>query len=178
MRRHRRSEAVNALTDLVLAVFRLNGRLLAAGDRMTRPVGQTSARWQVLGAIDPEPRTVSQIARVMGLTRQSVQRTADRLQAEGIVSYVDNPAHRRAKLVALTTRGRSVLDVITQRQIVWANDLGARLGEADVRRALRVIHAFREILEQPDRSERMARTPGRPPAKRGAIGRPMEGPPR
>jgi DNA-binding MarR family transcriptional regulator len=141
---------------------------------MTRPAGQTSARWQVLGAIDPEPRTVSQIARVMGLTRQSVQRTADRLQAEGLVSYVDNPAHRRAKLVALTTRGRSVLDGITQRQVVWANDLGARLGEADVRRALRVIHAFREILQHTDRPERTAGTRRRPSAKRGAIGHPME----
>jgi DNA-binding MarR family transcriptional regulator len=175
MARARRSGAGSALTDLVLEVFRLNGRLLAAGDRMTRPAGQTSARWQVLGAIDAEPRTVSQIARVMGLTRQSVQRTADRLQAEGVVAYVDNPAHRRAKLVALTARGRSVLEGITQRQVVWANDLGARLGEGDVRRALRVIHAFRQILEHTNRPERTGQTRGQPSAKRSAIGRPMEG---
>jgi DNA-binding MarR family transcriptional regulator len=161
--RHRRSEAGTALTDLVLEVFRLNGRLLAAGDRLTRPAGQTSARWQVLGAIDPEPRTVSQIARVMGLTRQSVQRTADRLQAEGLVSYVDNPAHRRAKLVALTTRGRTVLDEITRRQIVWANNVGARLGEADVRRAVRVVHAFRALLEHTARSEGAGRPQGARP---------------
>jgi hypothetical protein len=76
MRQPRGSVAGSALTDLVLEVFRLNGRLLAAGDRMTRPSGQTSARWQVLGAINPEPRTVAQIARVMGLARQSVQRRA------------------------------------------------------------------------------------------------------
>jgi DNA-binding MarR family transcriptional regulator len=174
MKRQGRSGAGSALTDLVLEVFRLNGRLLAAGDRMTRPAGQTSARWQVLGAVDLEPRTVSQIARVMGLTRQSVQRTADRLQAEGLVSYADNPAHRRARLVALTTRGRSVLEGITRRQVVWANDLGARLGEADVRRALRVIHAFREILEHTDRPERTGRRRGRTSATRRAIGRPME----
>src|SRR6266545_2667657 len=94
-----RSPAGNALTELVLEVFRVNGRLLAAGDRMARPAGQTSARWQVLGAVDREPRTVSQIARMMGLTRQSVQRTADRLHAEGLVAHTDNPAHRRARLV-------------------------------------------------------------------------------
>lgn len=73
----------------------------------------------------------------MGLTRQSVQRTADRLQMEGIVTYLENPSHRRAKLVGLTARGRSVLDGITQGQVVWANDLGARLGEGSLRRALR-----------------------------------------
>jgi DNA-binding MarR family transcriptional regulator len=169
--RNHHSGAGHALTDLILEVFRLNGRLLAAGDRMTRPAGQTSARWQVLGAIDTEPRAVSQIARVMGLTRQSVQRTADRLQAEGVVSYVDNPAHRRAKLVALTARGRSILDGITQRQVVWANDLGVRLGEADVQRALRVVHAFRELLEHTARSEGTGRTRGRPSADRRAIAR-------
>jgi DNA-binding MarR family transcriptional regulator len=166
-----RSGAGCALTDLVLAVFRLNGRLVAAGDRITRPAGQTSARWQVLGAIDHNARTVSQIARTMGLTRQSVQRTADRLQMEGLVTYMENPAHRRAKLVGLTTRGRSVLDGITQRQVVWANHLGARLGVADLRRALRVIHAFREILEHPDRPSRTGRTRGRPGAHRGPIPR-------
>jgi DNA-binding MarR family transcriptional regulator len=171
MASHRRSGAGHALTDLVLEVFRLNGRLLAAGDRMTRPAGQTSARWQVLGAIDVEPRTVSQIARVMGLTRQSVQRTADRLQAEGLVSYVDNPAHRRAKLLALTTRGRSVLNGITQRQVVWANDLGARLGEVEVRQALRVVHAFRELLEHTARAEGTRRARGRPPADRRLMAR-------
>jgi DNA-binding MarR family transcriptional regulator len=165
------SGAGHALTDLVLEVFRLNGRLLAAGDRLTQPAGQTSARWQVLGAIDTEPRTVSQIARIMGLTRQSVQRTADCLQAEGIVSYVDNPAHRRARLVALTTRGRSILHEITRRQVVWASDLGARLGEADVRRALRVVQAFRELLEHTARSEGAERTRGRPSADRRAIAR-------
>ena len=76
----------SALTDLILEVFRLNGRLLAAGDRLTRPSGQTSARWQVRCAIDIEPRTVSQIAQAMGLARQSVQRTTDRLQTEGLVA--------------------------------------------------------------------------------------------
>lgn len=171
MSRRRHSGAGSALTDLVLEVFRLNGRLLAAGDRMTRPVGQTSARWQVLGAIDREPRTVSQIARVMGLTRQSVQRTADRLETEGIVSYQDNPAHRRAKVVRLTARGRSVLDWITQRQVVWANDLGARVGEAELRRALRAIQAIREPLEGADRPRRTGRLQDRLSADRSAIAR-------
>jgi hypothetical protein len=53
MRQSRGSVAGSALTDLVLEVFRLNGRLLAAGERMTRPSGQTSARWQ---SSAPSPR--------------------------------------------------------------------------------------------------------------------------
>ena len=93
----------------MLLVFRLNGLLLEAGDRMAAPSGQTSARWQVMGVIDDAPLTVSQIARAMGLRRQSVQRTADLLAADGVAEFLDNPADRRAKLLTLTARGRESL---------------------------------------------------------------------
>lgn len=144
-----RKAAAEALTDLILEVFRLNGRLLAAGDALTRPLGQTSARWQVLGAIADEPRTVASIARTMGLARQSVQRTADVLERDGIVEFVDNPAHRRAKLVRLTRRGRWILDRITDAQAEWANDLasGAALDERAIRKALDTATRFRTALE-------------------------------
>ena len=84
------------LSDLVLSIFRLNGFLLHAADRLTAGSGLTTARWQVLGAVLHEPLTVAAIARDMGLTRQSVQRTADLLVEEGLCEYSPNPAHRRA----------------------------------------------------------------------------------
>jgi DNA-binding MarR family transcriptional regulator len=144
-----RTPAAEALTDLILEVFRLNGRLLAAGDALTRPFGQTSARWQVLGAIADEPRTVASIARNMGLARQSVQRTADVLERDGIVEFIDNPAHRRARLVRLTRRGRRILDRVTDAQAEWANDLaaGAALDERVIRKALDTATRFRTALE-------------------------------
>ena len=52
-----------ALTELVLTVFRVNGLLLDAGDRMTKDLGLTSARWQVMGALEQGPLTAAQIAR-------------------------------------------------------------------------------------------------------------------
>src|SRR5262245_51426070 len=104
-----RTASSRAFTELILEVFRVNGRLLSAGDALTRPLDQTSARWQVLGSLDEEARTVADISRWMGLTRQSVQRTADLLEADGLVAYVDNPAHQRAKLATLTPRGRTTL---------------------------------------------------------------------
>ncbi len=146
--------AGQVLTELVLELFRLNGRLLAAGDRLARPFGQTSARWQVLGAIQIDQRTVSQIARVMGLTRQSVQRSVDRLEAGGLVSYADNPAHKRARLVALTARGRSVLERIVRREESWSAALAAPLGPTRLRSALGVIRTVRQALESAERATR------------------------
>src|SRR5271170_4594915 len=91
------TKAGKAFTELILEIFRFNGRLLAAGDRLAKPLGLTSARWQVLGAIEEGPLPVAQIARNMGLARQNVQRLADVLQEEGFVQYNPNPDHQRAR---------------------------------------------------------------------------------
>lgn len=139
--------AGHAFTALILEVFRLNGRLLRAGDELTRPAGQTSARWQILGALDEEPRTVADIGRRMGLTRQSVQRIADLLEAEGLVAYGTNPAHQRAQLAALTLRGRATLDAITARQIAWANRIASRLAEGDLQRAFHTLAQVRKTMD-------------------------------
>ena len=65
------------LSRFALSIFWINGLLLRNGDRLTRSIGQSSARWQVLGRVGDQPQTVAQIARDMGHARQSVQRVAD-----------------------------------------------------------------------------------------------------
>lgn len=128
-------------------MFRLNGSLLAAGDRLTGDLGLTSARWQVLGAIDDGPLTVAQIARNMGLTRQAVQRVANDLAARGFVAFADNPDHQRAKLVRLTERGRGALDAITRRQAVWADRVAADLEAPALDSAATVLRRLRTELK-------------------------------
>lgn len=163
----KRTPAADVFTTLILEIFRVNGRLLSAGDALTRPAGQTSARWQILGALDDHARTVAEIGRRMGLTRQSVQRTADLLEADGLVSYADNPAHRRARLARLTPQGRATLDVITSSQIEWSNRMASRLNDQDLRRALDTLQRVRQALGDsaigPDRLPR--RSPARRPPR-------------
>ncbi len=136
-----------AFTELVLEVFRLNGNLLTLGDRMTRDLGLTSARWQVLGALADGPATVSQIARAMGLSRQSVQRIVDVLAGEGLLVLKDNPNHRRARLADFTDRGRAALDAVTARQVVWANAVAAAIPPADLVTARDTVRALCRHLE-------------------------------
>ena len=92
--------------------------------------------------------TVAQIARAWSLARQSVQRVADLLERDGLVTYEENPAHRRAQLVRLTPRGRSALRRIRVAQHEWANAVGDRIGTRDLRRAngilARIIEAFED----------------------------------
>ena len=139
--------AGKVLTDLVLEIFRLNGRLLGAGDELTRSFGQTSSRWQVMGAVEDEPRTVAEIARLMGLTRQSVQRTADLLGAEKLGEFVDNPNHRRAHLFRLTDRGVRLLQRIGERQIEWANSSAEGISSSRLTQTLETLVELRARLE-------------------------------
>src|SRR5579859_5648968 len=143
-----RSPAGDALSALVVQVLRLSGLITAAGDALAKPAGQTSARWQVLAGAEHAPMTVAQIARRLGLARQSVQRVADVLEREGLVAYEDNPDDQRAQRLRLLPRGRSALDVIQKAQRIWANALGAKLGEADVRRAGEVLDRFAAALSE------------------------------
>lgn len=156
MAKRSHTPAGEALAELILEVFRVNGDLLVTGDELMRDLGQTSARWQVLGAIQNKSQPVAGIARDMGLARQSVQRTADLLAAEGVVEYVDNPAHRRAKLVRLTPNGQQLLDEISQRQITWSNELAKAMPatQGDIRHALEVLRRLRAGLERGSGAER------------------------
>jgi len=140
-----RTPSAEALTQLILETFRFNGRLLAAGDRLTKELGLTSALWQVIGAINEEPLPVAQIARNMGLTRQSVRRTANVLKNKGFVEFHDNPNHQRAKLVKLTKQGRSVLEQVTKLQIDWSNSVSKGIDEKKLKT---VIQTMNKILER------------------------------
>ncbi|WP_224248257.1 MarR family winged helix-turn-helix transcriptional regulator [Hyalangium gracile] len=132
-------------TELVLEVFRLNGLALAAGDLLAEPVGLSSARWQVLGVVDHGAAPVANVARLMGLTRQSVQQTADALERDGFIEYLDNPHHRRARLISMTAKGREALRQVEQRHAVWANRIGAGV---DPRRLRDAVDALREVRQR------------------------------
>lgn len=137
----------DAFTELVLEVFRLNRLLLDAGDDLTRPVGLSSARWQVLGVVEHGPVPVAHIARTMGLTRQSVQQTADGLEADGLIAYTENPHHRRAKLLNLTAKGRAALDYVAREHAAWANRVGGERTTENLRAAVAVLHQLRASLD-------------------------------
>jgi DNA-binding MarR family transcriptional regulator len=134
-----RTPAGEALSRLVVQVFRLDGALAAAGDALARPAGQTSARWRILAALEQQPLTVAQIARAWSFARQSVQRLADALEADGLLTFEDNPGDRRAKLATLTPAGRDALAQIQAAQLAWANALGEQIGAADLDAAGEVL---------------------------------------
>ncbi|RZM37061.1 MAG: MarR family transcriptional regulator [Sphingomonas sp.] len=147
--------SAEVMTELILRLFRVNGALLSAGDRLVGGLGLTSARWQLLGGVaeDIEPMSVAQLARKMGVTRQAVQRIANELAAEGVVAFRANPRHRRAQLVELTERGHDLFGRAMELQRPWAVGLGRHLSSAqaaDVREALDLLLTAVEEADKVD----------------------------
>src|SRR5579864_4701585 len=149
MRKTKRTPAGETLTSFILDFFRLNSRLLTAGDRLVAELGLTSARWQILGAITAaqQPQPVAWIARDLGANRQNVQRIVNDLDEEGLVRFEVNPHHRRAQLVVLTDKGRQAFDAAMGLQAAWVNRLSDGLSVEGIETAHRVIMRLRKNLE-------------------------------
>lgn len=150
MPKSEQATAGEIVTNLVLNVFRLNNLLLTAGDRLVAPLGLTSARWQILGAIvaAERPQPVAWLARDLGANRQNVQRIVNDLHQMELVVFESNPHHRRAQLVVLTDKGRQVFDDAMRLQLPWITNLSEGFSAEKVESALNLIRELRSKLEE------------------------------
>lgn len=143
------SPAADKLTLFFLESFRFHGSLMAAGERLTAPVGLTAARWQVLSTVAraKQPETVANIGRIMGLTRQGVQRNVNELVADGLLRTTANPHHKRALLISLTDMGHEAFQSVTDRQVPWANALSAEFDAEHIDQARSLMAALTQMLD-------------------------------
>jgi DNA-binding MarR family transcriptional regulator len=144
------SRESEALTDLILGMFRTNNHAVTWGDRLVAPFGLTSARWQILAAIILSDRSqpVAWIARDLGANRQNVQRIVNDLHAEGLIEFQPNPHHRRAQLVVLTAKGRSAFEAAVEAYNPRADMLAEGLSFDEITTAHRVLTTLRARFER------------------------------
>ena len=118
-----------SLSKLIAATHRAHDALVSADDKLLSDLGLSHARARLLATLANEgaPRTVSQLARVLGVARQGVQRLADDLAAAGFIAFADNPGHARAKLASLTEVGRAAHAEAESRHAAWSERLSAGL---------------------------------------------------
>jgi DNA-binding MarR family transcriptional regulator len=142
--------AAEGLTDLILTMFRTNNLTLTWGDRLVSPLGLTSARWQILEAIvrAERPQPVAWLARDLGANRQNVQRIANDLMGEGLISLEPNPHHKRARLIVLTPKGQQTYEAALGLYYPLVGALAEGLSAEDVAAAQRVMSALRAKLEK------------------------------
>ena len=157
------AKAQAAVPIVIADIYELAGRLRENGDAIAATVGQTQARWQVLSAASASPQTVPQIARVLGVTRQNVQRIADLLVAEGAAEYRDNPDHRVSPHLVLTRSGRAAFEQLMKAAGGYYARLARKISPAEMLALQRGLRRFLEAASDIDPV-----TTGKEPANRRA----------
>ena len=134
-----------AIADLMLEVAQFFFRIRAVGQRtglITIWGGGAFGFMRSLALLGP--LTVPQIAQMRPTSRQRMQRLADELAAEGLVEFIDNPRHRRSKLVRLTRKGEARYRELSARLLAIASTMGAELSELDIRKTTEVVRQISE----------------------------------
>ena len=151
MKKNRSVLKEDAVTEIMLEIFRINGRLLEKGDEMVAPLELSSARWQVLGAIAiaARPLTIPQIGEAMGITRQGALKQLKKLQEEGFVCQQPNPRHERSSFFTLTPKGERAYEQAIQLQSAWANKLATFFSSEELDNTLQTLKSFYIQLDRP-----------------------------
>ena len=146
----RKTPQSRAFTDLIRAALRMTPQSLRIGPLLTGDLNLSNARWQALGELNDiaEPLTVSQMARRMGLPRQSVQRLADGMTEAGLVKMTDNPADHRARHVVLTEKGRALYAETQEREWRWTNSVAAGFDAEEMRKAAELIERVTDKMQE------------------------------
>jgi DNA-binding MarR family transcriptional regulator len=144
-----------AIAELMLEVAQCFFRIRALGQKtglITSWGGGAFGFMRSLAMLGP--LTVPQIAQMRPTSRQRMQRLADELAAEGLVKFIDNPKHRRSKLVQLTPKGDARYRELDARLLSIASTMGVALSEADIRNTIGIVRQMSEDVKA--RSERLS----------------------
>ena len=144
-----------AIAGLMLEVAQFFFRIRAVGQRtglITSWGGGAFGFMRSLALVGP--LTVPQIAEMRPTSRQRMQRLADELAAEGLVEFIDNPKHRRSKLVHLTRKGNARYRELSARFVAIASTMGVDLSEADIRKTTEIVRQLSDDVR--GRSERLS----------------------
>lgn len=129
-----------ATAELLLEVAQCFFRIRAAGRKAGFVTGWGGGAFGFMRSLALlGPLTVPQIAQMRPTSRQRMQRLADELAAEGLVTFTDNPKHRRSKLVQLTAKGDARYRALNARFLAIASTMGAALGEAEIRKTIAIV---------------------------------------
>jgi len=129
-----------AVAELMLEVAQCFFRIRAVGQKtglITSWGGGSFGFMRSLALLGP--LTVPQIAEMRPTSRQRMQRLADELEADGLVEFIDNPKHRRSKLVRLTRKGDARYRELDARFLSIASTTGVALREADIRKTIEIV---------------------------------------
>ncbi|CAH0992119.1 hypothetical protein SIN8267_02235 [Sinobacterium norvegicum] len=137
-----------AVLDLVFEILKTAPKLQLKGDKLTQDTGLTSSRWWCLVTIaeNDGSLSVADIARRMNLQRQTVQRFTDALAKSEMITYTENPDHKRARHLSMTDKGKAALVTVKKRDNDWAENTAGAVNSDDIETTIRTLTALRDEI--------------------------------
>lgn len=134
------SPAGDAMLSLCLEILITGFKLRAVGKKMDAVTAWGGGTWGLMRSLVLDgPMTVPEIARTRPVARQHIQKLVNALAADGFVELVDNPAHKRSRLVRITRKGRAHYEGVSRRISRMTQDLASGMAVSDLRQAARVV---------------------------------------
>lgn len=106
---------------------------------------RTRAVLEILLAQDAA--TVPDIAQRLEIKRQYVQVMVNETLADGLTLKRENPRHKRSTIIALTDKGRALIEDVVHREKRLVASLGQDLNSADIKTALGLINTLIDRLK-------------------------------
>ncbi|MGV0027141.1 MarR family winged helix-turn-helix transcriptional regulator [Phormidesmis priestleyi] len=142
-----RSEAGKEIEALIIEIVTTFFLLRAEGMRIGVVSPSGEGYWSVLRLLKfYGAQTVPQLARYRYVPRQSVQKLANEMLADGVIELVNNPAHKRSKLLRLTPKGESVFQEMSDHIAKLAETLAAQQQATQLQNAVSVVKHLQEQL--------------------------------
>ncbi len=96
------------------------------------------------------PQTVPNMARARPVSRQHIQSLVNPLAEEGLVELIENPHHKRSKLVQLTPAGTQVVEAMNRRERIVLTAIQSRLDTEAMNSAADALQRLRTVFETND----------------------------
>jgi DNA-binding MarR family transcriptional regulator len=143
------NEHAEQVMDVCMDAIRLFFRLQAWGRELGMLTATDGSRWGMLNTlVNQGPMTVPDIARMRPVSRQHIQALANEMAAEGLVEFIENPRHKRSKLVAATDQGRALFKQQTALLMRETQDLAQEVSADELAATHRALTKIRESIEE------------------------------
>jgi len=136
----------DAERDLVAGIIQLANLLTRSLAPVFEKARVTQQQWAILAALEHvgEPMSLAALARMMLVSKQNMTGMVVRIEQLGLVERGDDPEDLRSSRLALTRRGRTVIEKLRPVYEQWRTALAGDLNERDLATTARTIETLIE----------------------------------
>ncbi|NIZ09352.1 MarR family winged helix-turn-helix transcriptional regulator [Pseudooceanicola sp. HF7] len=115
-------------------------------ERLRSGYDTTLPRFDVLAALHAEPAgmKMSELSQHLVVSNGNVTGVVDRLVSEGLAERQNLATDRRAFLVRITDKGRTLMDEMTVEHLRWIDEMFHNVSEADAARGISIMLDVRQ----------------------------------